>query len=63
MDLVAALAFSVVIVQMFKLNGVNDHKTLVKSVISRVNLSAIISNYLLSLSRRFYHTSWFQKWY
>lgn len=30
MDLVAALAFSVVIVQMFKMHGIEDHRTLVK---------------------------------
>ncbi|BBK29189.1 branched-chain amino acid transport system II carrier protein [Staphylococcus arlettae] len=42
MDLVAALAFSVVIVQMFKLNGVNDHKTLVKSVIKAGLISALL---------------------
>ncbi|WP_437272016.1 branched-chain amino acid transport system II carrier protein [Staphylococcus succinus] len=42
MDLVAALAFSVVIVQMFKLSGVNDHKTLVKNVIKSGFISAIL---------------------
>ncbi|MGV2419957.1 MAG UNVERIFIED_CONTAM: branched-chain amino acid transport system II carrier protein, partial [Staphylococcus saprophyticus] len=42
MDLVAALAFSVVIVQMFKMSGVNDHKTLVKNVIKSGLISAIL---------------------
>lgn len=42
MDLVAALAFSVVIVQMFKLNGVDNQKTLVKHVIKAGLISAIL---------------------
>ncbi|MDN8848353.1 branched-chain amino acid transport system II carrier protein, partial [Staphylococcus aureus] len=42
MDLVAALAFSVVIVQMFKLNGVDTQTTLVKHVIKAGLISAIL---------------------
>ena len=42
MDLVAALAFSVVIVQMFKLNGVDNQKTLVKHVIKAGLISAAL---------------------
>jgi len=42
MDLVAALAFSVVIVQMFKMNGVNDQQTLVKNVIKSGLISAAL---------------------
>ncbi|MEB8108619.1 branched-chain amino acid transport system II carrier protein [Staphylococcus equorum] len=42
MDLVAALAFSVVIVQSFKMNGITDQKTLVKNVIKAGLISAIL---------------------
>jgi LIVCS family branched-chain amino acid:cation transporter len=42
MDLVAALAFSVVIVQSFKLNGVNNQKLLVKNVVKAGFISAIL---------------------
>ncbi|MEB6242488.1 branched-chain amino acid transport system II carrier protein [Staphylococcus gallinarum] len=42
MDLVAALAFSVVIVQMFKMHGIEDHRTLVKNVIKAGLISAIL---------------------
>ncbi|RIP34720.1 branched-chain amino acid transport system II carrier protein [Staphylococcus gallinarum] len=42
MDLVAALAFSVVIVQMFKIHGIEDHRTLVKNVIKAGLISAIL---------------------
>src|SRR5699024_12372167 len=42
MDLVAALAFSVVIVQSFKLNGVNNQKLLVKNVVKAGFISEIM---------------------
>ncbi|WP_412519619.1 branched-chain amino acid transport system II carrier protein [Staphylococcus simulans] len=45
MDLVAALAFSVVIVQSFKLAGISDRKHIVKNVI----LSGLISALLLTV--------------
>ena len=42
MDLVAALAFSVVIVQSFKLNGINEPKLLVKNVVKAGFISAVL---------------------
>ena len=42
MDLVAALAFSVVIVQMFKIKGITDQKTLVTNVIKSGFISAML---------------------